>query len=68
MVAMTDAAWVLGYLSAYNAFVAGDGDISGTADANAVLGWMDNHCGAHPLETIEEATQALIKDLVARKR
>jgi hypothetical protein len=66
MLAMGTTSWVLGYLTAYNAYVASDGNVQGNADINAVTARLDNYCTAHPLDVIDTATRALISDLKAR--
>ena len=66
MVAIGTTSWVLGYLTAYNAYVAKNGNVQGGADANAIGAWLDNYCAAHPLDDIDTATRALISDLKAR--
>jgi hypothetical protein len=62
------SAWVLGYLTAYNEFVAADGNVAPGADSEAVLGWIDNYCGAHPQDNLALATRSLVDELKARKR
>jgi hypothetical protein len=36
------------------------------ADNDAVSGWIDSYCSGHPLQTLGEATVALVKEIMAR--
>ena len=48
--------WVVGFLSGIG-FVNDHGaDPLNGVDAEAVWAWVDNYCGANPLDTIEKAT------------
>jgi hypothetical protein len=54
-------AYVLGFMSAYNAFApAAEGEGIGS-DADGIAGWIDNHCRAHPMDSLVNAMMALIK-------
>jgi len=57
-------AWGTGYLTAMNQ-IAGD-DILKDIDPEAAFAWVDNYCGAHPLEQLARANAALLKELVSR--
>jgi hypothetical protein len=61
------SAWVLGYLTAYNEFVAADGNVAAGADPDRVLAWIDNYCRAHPLDNLALAARSLVDALKARK-
>ena len=55
--------WILGYLAGANS--AHDGpDFLIKTDAGALFPWFEDHCRANPLETIDKASDALIKELV----
>ena len=57
--------WLLGYLSGVNAaFV--ETDFLTKADAPAITAWIDNYCQTNPLETIQRASNELIRALQAR--
>ena len=58
-------AWILGFLSAYNAFVfKGENVAAGTFDA--LRNMVDAHCKANPQDDLDSAAQALIKDLLKK--
>ena len=68
LVAMGTVSWLLGFVSAYNAYVAKDGRVQGDADPDALTAWLDNYCISHPLDDIDTATRVLITELASRKR
>jgi hypothetical protein len=59
--------WVAGYLTAYNEWVAPDGNISGGTDNDGLAAWIDNYCQLHPLDNVAQAASALVAALKARK-
>jgi hypothetical protein len=68
VVAVAAQNWVLGYLSAYNQFVAAaQGDVSLGHTINGVLAQLDSRCDANPRETVQHATVALLEDLKRRE-
>ena len=60
-----DHQWLLGFLSARNIY-GGGWDFLKHTDSQAVIAWMDNYCLQHPLDYVDEATAALIKELTRR--
>jgi hypothetical protein len=54
-----DLSWVLGFLAGVG--FEGSGDPLRGLDSNAVAGWIDNYCQAHPLEHIVDAAEALAR-------
>lgn len=58
--------WVLGFVSAYNEYVAPGGNISHGQTPNDVGAWIDRYCQAHPVEHISRAARALVEDMEAR--
>jgi hypothetical protein len=54
--------WVVGFLSGIGSMVLGELDPLRGLQADAVYGWMDNYCGAHPSETIEAAARVFIQE------
>lgn len=53
------ASWVLGFVSG-----AGYAEVKmKETDSQAMLAWVDNYCGANPLDTIVEAIKELIATL-----
>jgi hypothetical protein len=51
--------WVLGFMS--GAASALNRDLLLGLDSNAVLGWVDNYCRAHPLDKVAEAATRLLE-------
>jgi hypothetical protein len=63
------AAWVQGYITAFNYWNAGPKDtnhITEGIDLHGILAWIDNYCRDNPLEDVAGATANLLTDL--RKR
>ena len=53
-----DGDWILGYLSAKS----GAGNLEET-DSNGVNQWILNYCQTHPLKRLNDAANALVKEL-----
>jgi hypothetical protein len=68
VLSLADEAWVQGFITAYNAYVAPDGGVHASIDAGGVSGWVDNHCRAYPLDTLAMAAQYLVEELKRRPR
>jgi hypothetical protein len=51
---LMDISWVAGFLSGIGWSIDGADPLNGI-DANAVWGWIDNYCSAHPVEAIKIA-------------
>jgi hypothetical protein len=67
-VTMNTLAWLEGYLTAYNKYVAKGGDVlAGKFDVNSIQDWLDNYCKANPSDDINTATKNLVDELRARK-
>jgi hypothetical protein len=64
--AAMDTQWVLGFLTAFNFYGNGSGNITNGTDANGVFAWIDTYCAAHPLDQISTATVALVAELSKR--
>jgi hypothetical protein len=65
---LNEAAWVLGYLTAYNKLVwKGGSNIAAGTDADGIEAWIDTYCAAHPLDTINSAVEALTTELLRRR-
>jgi hypothetical protein len=58
-------AWITGYLSGFGAYVL-HGDITRGSNKEALFGWIDDYCHAHPLDEVAVATDHLIDALKAR--
>ena len=59
-------AWILGFLSAYNAFVFKGPNVAAGSDFDALRGMVDDHCKDRPNDDLDSAAQALIKQLLAK--
>ena len=59
-------AWILGFLSAYNAFVYKGPNVAAGTDFDALRGMVDEHCKANPQEDLDSSAQALIKELLKK--
>lgn len=66
MPAALDTQWVQGFLSAFNYYGNGSGNVTNGTDVNGVFAWIDNYCAAHPLDLIADATIALVSELSKR--
>ncbi len=62
-----DAAWVAGYLTAYNAVTPDTGDILGDTDMSGALLWLQGYCKAHPAQGLAEGLAALTAELHPRR-
>jgi hypothetical protein len=63
------AAWVFGFISAYNAYVfTSDPDVTSGADTNTLRAWLDDYCGKHAANNLAVAVQALVLALANRKK
>lgn len=65
--ALSNQDWVLGYITAYNEYLASNGDVAAGADNESIAAWIDTYCAAHPADVLADAARALIEDLRARK-
>ena len=60
-------AWIFGFLTAYNMYLVKRGTtISAGTDASGPIGWVDNYCRAHPLDSIFDAAVRLVEELQRR--
>ncbi len=62
-----DAAWVAGYLTAYNAQTPDTADILGGSDISSVLLWLQTWCKANGSAGLAEGMSELTKDLFPRR-
>lgn len=60
--------WLWGFVSAYNWFVAGDGNVANGADGYGMAAWMNTYCQAHPMKFVVDGADALIAELKATRR
>lgn len=59
--------WVLGFVGAYNWYVDPRGDVAPGVTATAMFAWLDTRCQSRPLDSVLQATLALIAEMRARK-
>jgi hypothetical protein len=59
--------WVLGFISGANADPSHPDVLLGS-DLDGLIGWIDNYCRAHPLESIASAASGLIVELRSARR
>src|SRR5262245_61556603 len=59
-------AWILGFISAYNAFVYKGPNVAAGTDFDALRAMVDAHCKAHPQDDLDSSAQALIKQLLKK--
>jgi hypothetical protein len=62
-----DAAWVAGYLTAYNAQTPDTADILGGSDMSSVLLWLQTWCKANGAAGLAEGMSALTADFFPRR-
>jgi hypothetical protein len=66
----TDAAvyeaWILGFLSAYNAFIYKGPNVAAGTDFDTLRGMVDGHCKANPQDDLDSSAQTLIKELLKK--
>ena len=55
-----DQQYVLGYIVGFEEFAGNElsKNMIISTDVNGVIGWIDNYCVAHPVDTITDAAQA----------
>jgi hypothetical protein len=58
--------WILGFVSGFNAFGPGNGDIAPSVRAHGLLGWIDNYCKDNPLDPVTTAGFKLVAELKRR--
>ena len=65
---MNTLAWLEGYLTAYNRYVAKGGDaLAGKLDVAALQDWLDAYCKANPSDDIVTAAKTLIEQRKPRR-
>ena len=55
--------WVSGYMTSVNNQVASRKDVTAGTDPEARILWINNHCMANPLNSLNQATLALLAEL-----
>jgi hypothetical protein len=61
-------AWLSGYMTAFNRWRADEGNIASDTDMAGLIGWIDNFCRREPLDTISDAAEALLFELMRRSK
>ena len=61
-------AWVAGYVTAANAWVAGKEDWLEDTDRQSVMSWIDKYCRENPLSNSAKAMKKLMRELGVRVR
>jgi hypothetical protein len=59
--------WILGYVSAYNAWVHDGANLATGAAATEMIAWVARYCLEQPRRTLAEAAQALIYEMLSRR-
>jgi hypothetical protein len=59
--------WVLGYVTSFNAWGSGTNNASGDSDNTGLLEWVNNYCAQYPLNTISQASAALMVALYVKQ-
>ncbi len=59
-------AWILGFISAYNAFIYKGPNVAAGTDFDTLRGMVDDHCKANPQDDLDSSAQALIKALLKK--
>ena len=59
-------AWILGFISAYNAFIYKGPNVAAGTDFDTLRGMVDAHCKANPRDDLDSSAQALIKLLLKK--
>src|SRR5436305_589197 len=56
--------WIVGYFSAVNRYSPDtDGHFTRSTDGRGLVAWIDTYCLAHPLDQIDTAAVALVREL-----
>jgi hypothetical protein len=59
-------AWILGFLSAYNAFIFKGPNVAEGFDFDALRILVDDYCRQNPKDDLDSAAQSLIKELLKK--
>jgi len=67
--ALIYAAWVYGFISAYNNYaLKTDPDVAAGTDLDSIGIWVDGYCRESPADTLMQATMALLDALAENSR
>ena len=59
--------WLTGSLTAVNKLTKETVDMRGTTDIGGILGLLEQYCRKHPLHSVSQAVEALVKDLYPKR-
>jgi hypothetical protein len=60
---LIEEAWVLGYVSSFDEHSLVP---IGRVDNAALLAWVDSYCAGHPLDSVQQASDSLIREFGGR--
>lgn len=60
--------WLTGFLSAYNVYGPGKGNIAGSVDRAGMTAWIEQYCVNNPTNTLTDAAVGLVKHLRLKGR
>jgi hypothetical protein len=58
----TYEAWMLGYISSYNAYVFKGSNVVEGSDVDGLRTWIDGYCKEHPQENFDAVVRLLIEE------
>jgi hypothetical protein len=59
--ASSRAAWILGYVTAFNQYGSKpEGDVSGGMGTEGLMAWIDDHCGRRPDDNLYKASASFV--------
>jgi hypothetical protein len=61
---LIDNAWLLGFVSGYNASHPTDKDLLGAIDSGTVILWMDRFCKNNPGSSLYDGSKKLLEELL----
>jgi hypothetical protein len=64
----TYEAWMLGFISSYNAYVFSGPNVVEGSDGDELRSWVDAYCKQHPQESFDAVVRLLIDEHAKRKR
>ena len=60
--------YLMGYLTAFNTLTPNTARVTGDADLNAILGWLDDYCHKSAVESFESALHHLAVEMNAKHK
>lgn len=62
------ANWLTGFITAYNMQTPDNYDVAASTDVPSMMLWLENHCRKHPLESFDDAVNALVIELMPKRQ